>query len=50
MVQRLGYAIFQFEYGRLVSCTSAERHSPPSWELGANYVFLPRETMASAAA
>jgi FkbM family methyltransferase len=50
MMQRLGYAIFQFEYGRLVPCTSAERHSPPSWELGANYVFLPQEKAASAAA
>jgi FkbM family methyltransferase len=50
MMQRLGYAIFQFEFGRLVPCTSAERHSPPSWELGANYVFLPQEVAASAAA
>jgi FkbM family methyltransferase len=50
MMQRLGYAIFQFEYGRLVPCTGAERHSPPSWELGANYVFLPQEVAASAAA
>jgi FkbM family methyltransferase len=50
MMQRLGYAIFQFEYGRLVPCTSAERHTPPSWELGANYVFLPQEKAASAAA
>jgi hypothetical protein len=50
LMQRLGYAIYQFEYGRLVPCTSAERHSPPSWELGANYVFLPREAATSAAA
>jgi FkbM family methyltransferase len=50
LMQRLGYAIFQFEFGRLTPCTSAERHSPPSWELGANYVFVPRETPASAAA
>jgi FkbM family methyltransferase len=50
MVQRLGYAMFQFEYGHLVPCTTAERHSPPSWELGPNYVLLPRETAASAAA
>jgi FkbM family methyltransferase len=50
MMQRLGYSIFQFEYGRLMPCTSVERHSPPSWELGANYVFLPRETAALAAA
>jgi hypothetical protein len=49
-MQRLGYAIFQFEFGRLVPCTSAERHSPPSWELGANYVFRPQEVAASAAA
>jgi FkbM family methyltransferase len=49
-MQRLDYAIFQFEYGRLVPCTTAERHSPPSWELGPNYVFLPREQTASAAA
>jgi FkbM family methyltransferase len=50
LVQRLNYAIFQFEYGRLAPCTSAERHSPPSWELGANYLLLPREQVASAAA
>jgi FkbM family methyltransferase len=50
MMQRLGYAIFQFEFGRLVPCTSAERHSPPSWELGPNYVFRPQEVAASAAA
>jgi FkbM family methyltransferase len=50
MMQRLGYAVFQFEYGRLVPCTGPERHSPPSWELGANYVFLPQEVAASAAA
>ena len=50
LVERLGYSMFQFEYGRLTPCTSAERHSPPSWELGANYVLLPREIAASAAA
>jgi FkbM family methyltransferase len=50
MMQRLGYAIFQFEYGRLAPCTSAVRQGPPSWELGANYVFLPQENVASVAA
>jgi FkbM family methyltransferase len=50
MLQRLGYAIFQFEFGRLTPCTSSERHSPPSWELGANYVVLPQEAASSAAA
>jgi FkbM family methyltransferase len=50
LAQQLGYAIFQFEYGRLTRCTSAERHSPPSWELGANYLLLPREAAAMAAA
>jgi hypothetical protein len=49
-MERLSYAILQFEYGRLVPCTTAERQAPPSWELGANYVFLPREAVASAAA
>ena len=41
LAQQLGYAIFQFECGRLTPCTTAERHSPPSWELGGNYVLLP---------
>jgi FkbM family methyltransferase len=50
LAQRLGYAIYQFECGKLVRCTTAERHSPPSWELGANYAFLPQEVAASAAA
>jgi FkbM family methyltransferase len=50
LTQRLGYLVFQFEYGRLVPCTSAERHGPPSWELGANYVLVPREIAAFAAA
>jgi FkbM family methyltransferase len=50
LMQGLGYAIYQFEYGRLVTCTNAERNAPPSWELGANYVFLPREPASSAAA
>ena len=50
LVQRLGYAMFQFEYGRLVPCVNAERHSPPSWELGPNYVLLPLGAASSAAA
>ena len=50
LTQRLGYTIFQFEYGRLAPCTSAERHGPPCWELGPNYVLLPQEAAASAAA
>jgi len=50
LTQRLGYAIFQFEYGRLVPCTSAERQNPPSWELGANYLLVPQECAARAAA
>jgi FkbM family methyltransferase len=50
LMQRLGYSIFQFEYGRLTPCTTAERHSPPSWELGPNYVMLPDESVVSAAA
>jgi len=50
LMQRLDYTIYQFEYGRLVPCTSAERHNPPSWELGAHYVFLPRERAVSVAA
>jgi FkbM family methyltransferase len=49
-LQRLNYAVYQFEYGRLVPCTSAERQNPPSWELGPNYVFVPRESAASIAA
>jgi FkbM family methyltransferase len=50
LTQRLGYEIFQFERGRLTACTTPERHSPPSWELGPNYVLLPRERAASAVA
>lgn len=50
LVQGLGYAIFQFEYGRLVPCTGSERQSPPSWELGPNYLLVPRECAAAAAA
>ena len=50
LAQRLGYSIFQFESGRLTPCTTAERHSPPSWELGPNYVLLPREAAALIAA
>jgi FkbM family methyltransferase len=49
LAQRLGYAIFQFECGRLAPCTSAERHGPPSWELGADYVLLPCGTPAAVA-
>lgn len=41
LAQQLGYAVFQFEYGRLAPCTSVERKYPPSWELGANYLLLP---------
>jgi Methyltransferase FkbM domain len=41
LAKQLGYAIFQFEYGRLVPCTTAERRCPPSWELGGNYLLLP---------
>jgi FkbM family methyltransferase len=50
LMQSLGYSIFQFEYGRLVPCVSCERACPPSWELGPNYLFVPRECAASAAA
>ena len=50
LAQQLSYAIFQFEYGRLTRCTGAERHCPPSWELGAHYLMLPHEIAASAAA
>jgi FkbM family methyltransferase len=50
LAQQMSYAIFQFEYGRLTRCTSAERRCPPSWELGANYVMLPHECAALAAA
>jgi FkbM family methyltransferase len=49
-VQQLGYAVYQFERGRLAPCTTAERHSPPSWELGPNYILLPRESSISIAA
>jgi hypothetical protein len=49
-MQRLSYVIFQFEYGRLVPCTTADRIAPPSWDLGANYVCLPRELAASTVA
>lgn len=48
LAQQLGYAIFQFECGELKPCTSAERRSPPSWELGANYVLLPSGAGAAA--
>jgi FkbM family methyltransferase len=41
LAKQLGYAIFQFEYGRLTPCTTADRRSPPSWELGGNYLLLP---------
>jgi FkbM family methyltransferase len=50
LMQHLDYQIFQFEFGRLTPCTTPERHSPPSWELSANYVLVPREKAASAAA
>lgn len=50
LTQRLDYAVFQFEFGRLVPCTGAGRSCPPSWELGPNYVLRPREAVASAAA
>jgi FkbM family methyltransferase len=50
LAQQLSYAIFQFEYGRLARCTTPERHCPPSWELGPNYLLLPHEIAASAAA
>jgi hypothetical protein len=43
LAQRLGYAIYQFESGRLAPCNTAERTCPPSWELGPNYLLLPRE-------
>ena len=49
-VQQLGYSIYQFESGKLAPCTSAERHTPPSWELGPNYIMLPKETSMSIAA
>jgi FkbM family methyltransferase len=49
-VHQLGYTIFQFECGRLRPCTTAERHRPPSWELGPNYVLLPREAARGLAA
>jgi FkbM family methyltransferase len=50
LMQGLGYTIFQFEYGRLMPCATAERQSPPSWELGANYLFMPQEAAATLAA
>jgi FkbM family methyltransferase len=50
LAQQMSYSIFQFEYGRLTRCTTAERHTEPSWELGANYVMVPHEIAASAAA
>jgi FkbM family methyltransferase len=50
LVQRFNYAIFQFEYGRLTRCMGPERISPPSWELGANYLLVPHETAAAAMA
>jgi len=43
----LDYRIMQFERGRLTPCISAECRGQPSWELGANYVFLPRESRES---
>jgi FkbM family methyltransferase len=47
LAKELGYAIFQFEYGQPVPCTTAERRSPPSWELGGNYLLLPSGTPES---
>ena len=41
LAKQLGYAIFQFERGRLMPCTTAKRRTPPSWELGGNYLLLP---------
>jgi len=41
LAQELGYAIFQFEYGKLSPCVTPERRCPPSWELGGNYLLLP---------
>jgi FkbM family methyltransferase len=49
-MHQLGYSMYQFESGRLVPCTTSERHCPPSWELGANYVMLPREAAGALAA
>jgi len=49
-MQRLEYSVYQFECGRLKLCKSAERRSPPSWELGPKYVMLPREVAVAAAA
>jgi hypothetical protein len=49
LAKQLGYAIFQFECGRLVPCTTAERHCPPSWELSGNYLLLPCGAPESAA-
>jgi FkbM family methyltransferase len=49
LAKQLGYAIFQFEYGQLVPCTTAERRCPPSWELGGNYLLLPCGAPESAA-
>ncbi len=50
LMQDAGYSVFQFESGRLAPCVSAERHSPPSWELGPNYVLMPREAAGMLAA
>jgi FkbM family methyltransferase len=43
LVGGLDYRVLQFKRGRLVPCADAERVCGPSRELGANYVFLPRE-------
>jgi FkbM family methyltransferase len=50
LAQQLSYAIYQFEYGRITRCAGPERHLPPSWELGPNYLLLPHECAAAAAA
>jgi FkbM family methyltransferase len=49
-LQKLNYSIFQFEFGRLTICNSAERDAPHSWKLSGNYLLLPRERATSAAA
>jgi FkbM family methyltransferase len=49
-MKELGYSMYQFESGKLAPCTTAERHSPPSWELGPNYVLMPREAARALAA
>ena len=50
IMKQLDYSMFQFESGKLAPCTTAERQSPPSWELGPNYVLMPREAAKTLAA